>query len=116
MHEAQGSGDTIDDDLSDRYAADIPVIAVKFARGAFAPGRDRDRQKRLEIINAQPVVAHKSGDGYRITRKSGESLVLNTEEVLALAAVVENNMALKRQLERKTAPAKKPKKKKARAS
>jgi hypothetical protein len=116
MHEAQGSGDTIDDDLSDRYAADIPVIAVKFARGAFAPGRDRDRQNRLEIINARPVVAHKSGDGYRITRKSGESLVLNTEEVLALAAVVENNMALKRQLERKTAPAKKPKKKKARAS
>ena len=43
-------------------------------------------------------------------------MVLNTEEVLALAAVVENNMALKRQLERKTAPAKKPKKKKARAS
>jgi hypothetical protein len=72
----------------------------------------------LKTISAQPVVAHKSGDGYRITRKSGDSLVLNTEEVLALAAVVENNMALKRQLERtlKTAPAKKPKKKKARAS
>jgi hypothetical protein len=111
MHEAQGSGDTIDDDLSDRCAADIPVIAVKFAH---VPGRDRGRQARLAIINAQPVVAHKSGDGYRITRKSGESLVLNTEEVLELAALVENNTALKRQLELKTAPAKKPKK--ARAS
>ena len=101
MHEAQGSGDAVVDDFSDRYASDTPVVAVKFAR---VPGSDKmqARKARLTTINAQPVVARRSGEGIRMTRKSGASLVLSTEEVLALAALVENDKALKQQLDERT--------------
>ena len=60
------------------------------------------RKARLTTINAQPVVARRSGEGIRMTRKSGASLVLSTEEVLALAALVENDKALKQQLDERT--------------